>query len=469
MGRAGRGRTDRQIVLQRQNQLGQTLGAKGFETRRRLLAATSELLSTVPLTDLRVSQIVRLAQTSPGTFYVYFNDVYDVVLDLVGEVTQSPPKILDLFNEPWGGEGALRRAHEFVSMYLDHFQVHAALFRVRNLASDEGDMRFTRLRIAAVSPVIAAMAARIEARKAAGLLPVEIHPVSASGALLAMIERLAALRFSPATRVGSAQLVDVAAFFAALLLAEGPIVLDKARAARSPSVEDAALYAPDRSDRRPPRNPNVNLHGQTIGAKGAKTRQKLMETATQLLWEKPLLEISVNEIAKRSNTSTSVFWIYFRDVLDVVHAIVVDITQSTPDLLEILNSDWTAANRTELSERFVRRYIDNWRANRAPFRVRNMASDEGAVEFIQARHAAVEPLLEIIIRKLSARQAQGGEPLHLHPAAAAGGFMAMVERLSVTPHIGLSQEVTVDSVAKAAAYFLATLMAGPPPGAVVES
>jgi len=47
--------------------------------------------------------------------------------------------------------------------------------------------------------------------------------------------------------------------------------------------------------------------------------------------------------------------------------------------------------------------------------------------------------------------------------------MAMVERLSVTPHIGLSQEVTVDSVAKAAAYFLATLMAGPPPGAVVES
>lgn len=469
MGRAGRGRTDRQIVLQRQNQLGQTLGAKGFETRRRLLAATSELLSTVPLTDLRVSQIVRLAQTSPGTFYVYFNDVYDVVLDLVGEVTQSPPKILDLFTEPWRGEGALRRAHDFVSMYLDHFQAHAALFRVRNLASDEGDLRFTRLRLAAVSPVLSAMAARIEARRATGLLPADVHPTSASGALLAMIERLAALRFSPAARVGSAQLVDVAAFFAALLLAEGPIVLDKAGAARSASADVAALLTLNPSDRRPPRDPNVNLHGQTIGAKGAKTRQKLMETATQLLWEKPLLEISVNEIAKRSETSTSVFWIYFRDVLDVVHAIVADVTQSTPDLLEILNSDWTAANRTELSERFVRCYIDHWHANRAPFRVRNMASDEGAMEFIHARHAAVQPLMEIIVRKLSARQAQGGAPRHLNPTAAAGGFIAMVERLSVTPHIGASQDVTVESVSKAAAYFLATLMAGPPLGVVVES
>ena len=78
-------------------------------------------------------------------------------------------------------------------------------------------------------------------------------------------------------------------------------------------------------------------------------------------------------------------------------------------------------------------------------------------------------LMEIIISKLSARQALGGEPRHLHPAAAAGGFIAMVERLSVTPHIGASQDVTVESISKAAAYFLATLMAGPPPGTVVGS
>jgi AcrR family transcriptional regulator len=61
---------------------GRALGQRGARTRRRLLDATSQLLETEGIRDLRVVEIARVVGTSPATFYQYFRDVDDAVLAL---------------------------------------------------------------------------------------------------------------------------------------------------------------------------------------------------------------------------------------------------------------------------------------------------------------------------------------------------------------------------------------------------
>ena len=182
----------------RRNQLGQLMGAKGIQTRRRLLDATAALLDCVPLRELTVAQIIRASGVSAATFYVYFPDVSDAVLAVIGEVTQSPPGLLALFADPWPKRVAFNRSHEFVATYVENVQRHASLFRVRNLASDEGDVRFSRLRLGAVHPLIGVIATKIEQRQASGELPRALHATHTAGALLAMIERIAVLRLPSA-------------------------------------------------------------------------------------------------------------------------------------------------------------------------------------------------------------------------------------------------------------------------------
>jgi AcrR family transcriptional regulator len=214
---------DRAAVARgRRNQLGQIMGPKGIQTRRRLLDATAALLDSAPLRDLTVAQIIRASGVSAGTFYVYFPEVSDAVLAVIGEVTQSPPGLLVLFDDPWPMSVAFERSHELVATYVENVQRYAALFRVRNLASDEGDARFSRLRLIGAMPLIGAIAGCIERRQASAEAPRELNATHAAGALVAMMERIAVLRLPPAReKVTRSTLMHVAAYLAERLLAEG--------------------------------------------------------------------------------------------------------------------------------------------------------------------------------------------------------------------------------------------------------
>lgn len=196
------------------------MGAKGLLTRRRLIDATGELLKVTPLRDLRVADIAKAAQTSTSTFYLYFQDVPEVVLAVVSELSQSPPSFMAIVGQPWPEAEAYDRAQHFVEIYFDYWLAHGPLLRVRNLAADEGDERFIQARVDAVTPLLQAMAARIEERKASGGLPADLHAWSTAGALLAMIERIAVVRYAPVGRHGVTRdrIVHAAAFFTAVVL-----------------------------------------------------------------------------------------------------------------------------------------------------------------------------------------------------------------------------------------------------------
>jgi len=445
------------------------MGVKGMQTRRRLLTATSSLLKTTPLRDLRVAHIVRQAETSSATFYVYFNDVSEAVLALIGELTQSPPNLLGLFDARWEPDQAMDRAHEFVASYVDHWEAHASLFRLRNLASDEGDGRFAAVRLNAVAPLIGAMAARIEEGKRAGEAPADLHPQSAAGALLAMVERISAVRLDARDRqITRSRLVRVAAVLAALLFAKGDaaarILARSAPAAPEGRAETDAWIDEWITTRSRAVSggacERLNLNGQEIGSKGARTRQRMIEVTDDLLRRKPLLEISVAEIAAAAQTSTSTFYLYFRDVLEAVLAAVAQVTQSPPDLVAMVEAPADEPFDLVKAQDLVERYTAHWQEHRALFRVRNLASDEGDLRFEHARREAVRPLLEAVAVRIAGRQALGALPQDIHPPSAASAVLAMIERLAVIPYLPTGRNVTAETITRAAARFSVVLLTG---------
>jgi AcrR family transcriptional regulator len=184
------------------------------------MEATEELVKAKPLRELRVADIAKAARTSTATFYLYFQDVPEAVLAVISQYSQSTPEFLTQLSEPWPEEEAYDRAQYFVESYIDAWQAHGPLFRVRNLAADEGDERFIAMRSVAVRPLLEALAARIEDRQQANGLPHNLHAPSTAGALLAMIERIAVV---PASGLGQRgitreRVVHAAAFFAAVVL-----------------------------------------------------------------------------------------------------------------------------------------------------------------------------------------------------------------------------------------------------------
>lgn len=180
------------------NHYGQKIGSKGERTRQALIDTTVELLETHGLRDVSVADVARGAQTSPATFYVYFRGVPEVVLAALEAASQTSPEIEALIAQDWPNECAADQARAFVDAYCDLWNGHRTVFRVRNMAAEEGDDRFYRARMDAALPLMVALTARIERAQAAGLTPARLKPRSCAGTILMMLERLAAI--GPMTR-----------------------------------------------------------------------------------------------------------------------------------------------------------------------------------------------------------------------------------------------------------------------------
>lgn len=207
-------------ALSSTNQHGQTMGPKGLLTRRHLIDATETLLRAKPLRDIRVSDIAQTAKTSAATFYLYFSDVNAAVLAVVEGIAARAPNWAPHFETPWTPEDSYERSRAFVLDYVGYLRANAAPLRVRNLAADEGDADFLRVRRNSAAKVFALLVPRIKERQAAGTVPRHLDPLSAVIALLAMFERIGTIPLQSLKDVTYDQMVDTAAFLTVDLLGD---------------------------------------------------------------------------------------------------------------------------------------------------------------------------------------------------------------------------------------------------------
>jgi len=174
------------------DQTGRPLGPRAAQTRSRLLDSTEELLAERSLRELRVIDVARRIGSSPATFYQYFGDLEDAVVQLAERAADEMPAIVREIQGSWEPDEALPRARRIVDAFIRHWDRHRAALRVRNLASEEGDTRFMAARRRAVGPVIEALAERVRRSQAEGTVSANLHPYAAAAACGAVLERLAA-------------------------------------------------------------------------------------------------------------------------------------------------------------------------------------------------------------------------------------------------------------------------------------
>ena len=167
---------------------GRALGRRGLRTRARLLEATAELLDSGRARELRVVDIARAVGTSPATFYQYFRDVESAVLALAEAAAEDLTPVTQRLAEAWSPVAA----RQLVEACFASWDQHRAVFRLRNLAAQEGDPRFRAVRNASLLPITEALAGHIAESQRAGRVARGVSPIAAASAMVAMTERMAA-------------------------------------------------------------------------------------------------------------------------------------------------------------------------------------------------------------------------------------------------------------------------------------
>jgi AcrR family transcriptional regulator len=174
------------------DQSGRPLGPRAQETRRRLLDETRAELALRPLRELSVVEIARRAGTSPATFYQYFKDLTEAALCLAREVELGMPAVVAAVDGPWDEARGPTTAREVVRAFVALWDAHHAVLLLRNLASDQGDERFRRVRIDSQRALLRRIAERIDASVRAGELPRDTQSLAAAAAMVSLLERVAA-------------------------------------------------------------------------------------------------------------------------------------------------------------------------------------------------------------------------------------------------------------------------------------
>ena len=174
------------------DQSGRPLGPRALGTRRRLLDATVTLLDSSSVRDISVVEIARQAGTSPATFYQYFKDVGEATLRLAEEAAGEVPAVVELIDGSWRGQKGMETSRSITDAFIRHWDAYRAVLLVRNLAADEGEKSFQKVRRRALRPVLDSLARKIEESQPAAVAAGDVHAYAAAAALAALLERLAA-------------------------------------------------------------------------------------------------------------------------------------------------------------------------------------------------------------------------------------------------------------------------------------
>lgn len=130
-----------------QNLHGQKMGRKGRETRQKIMDMTLDMLSHRSYKDLTVSELAAETGVSSSTFYVYFEDIEDVLFACVEAAALDLDDLHEVLEETWDHANLEAQVRKFVEVYNELWEKHRVELRIRNLEADQGNLRFLNIRI----------------------------------------------------------------------------------------------------------------------------------------------------------------------------------------------------------------------------------------------------------------------------------------------------------------------------------
>lgn len=152
--------------------------------------------------------------------------------------------------------------------------------------------------------------------------------------------------------------------------------------------------------------PKYNLMRQKLGAKGAATRQRILDSIVRLVNVQTGEVPSISLICRAALISKATFYQYFEDFGALVTELLHPVGQDVEQLGAMLAEDWPDDALYDRSYAFVVAYIAHWDRYRAPLRLRDILADAGDKTMIEARLRSIDPILRSLAEKL--RKARGG-------------------------------------------------------------
>ncbi len=192
--------------------------------------------------------------------------------------------------------------------------------------------------------------------------------------------------------------------------------------------------------------------GRPLGPRAQNTRVRILDATVVLLGEKPMRELRVIDIARRIGSSPATFYQYFKDVEDVVLHLASHVSEFTPEIVELVQGDWSGREGHERGRKLAHVVINHWDRYAPILRVRNNACDEGDLAFRELRMSAMMPLVHAFaeIIEVSQQRAAQSTPAEsksgeekweggrLYPMVAAAALASVLERLSMY-HVSIEE------------------------------
>jgi AcrR family transcriptional regulator len=181
------------------------LRARGQRTLRQLLDAGVKVFETRGYHAARVDDVVKLAKTSHGTFYLYFANKEDLFSALMSEVAAEMQALADALGPLEPGPAGRAELEAWIGRFADLYEHYGPIIRAWTEA-EIGSDAFGRLGTDVMTRFTQVLTDRV-----ADVAPPDIDPGVAALALVAMLERLNYYVLSGQVRVGRLQMVETLA------------------------------------------------------------------------------------------------------------------------------------------------------------------------------------------------------------------------------------------------------------------
>ena len=182
------------------------LRAQGKKTMRKLLDAAMVVFEKRGYHAARVDDIVKVARTSHGTFYLYFANKEDLFRALLADVAEEVHTVSERLGPVGTDEAGYRELRSWLEAFSDLYVHYGPVIRAWTEAEVEGD-DVGRMGEQLLANVAGALVERIDESNTNG----SFDPQVAALATVAMIERLHYYLLSRQLDVEREELLDTVA------------------------------------------------------------------------------------------------------------------------------------------------------------------------------------------------------------------------------------------------------------------
>jgi AcrR family transcriptional regulator len=208
--------------------------------------------------------------------------------------------------------------------------------------------------------------------------------------------------------------------------------------------------------------PGPGKSGPALGAKGARTRRKIMDATATLIAERSFADVRITDVARLAEIAQPNFYTYFASVEDVVRALAEEV--SLDPLARLLEPDWSTSDGLDLARQFVEEAFALWKTHQPIMALSWFFADKRHGDFPQLRIRQVRSLYKGFESQIRRSQEAGRIDPAMQPRLAGyecvGLISSAATKFSLLVQSGFSREQLIETNARLLR-MIATGVAGP--------